>query len=256
MPGLEWSPPGDEPEPDERTRRAWTEPMDVRALGDGRYAVRSAGGTYTIDMATGRCTCPDHRYRDLRCKHLRRVEIEITAGRVPPPGQTALACPDCVRDGPSPAGPVRNWSPPTGDNDGPAFGDGHDGSKPDPDHVGLQATDGQTVVGEGPVYCAAHEIGPGDLVVDRETGDRLVVVARAPLPATAVRISDRETTVAAHPTNERYSGADPVVGAIYPHASIDPTGPTPDHLRIYVFPRTRLSRVPTAHGPVHEGPIS
>lgn len=60
--------------------------MAVRQLPDGRYAVESgSGATYVVDLEAGRCTCPDHAIRGARCKHLRRVAIEITRGRVPPP---------------------------------------------------------------------------------------------------------------------------------------------------------------------------
>ena len=81
---------------DERSRRARTEPMSVLALGDGLYEVETDGGdTYLIDLTAGRCTCPDHVFRDVRCKHLRRVAIEITEGLVPAPGEVAVDCHDC-----------------------------------------------------------------------------------------------------------------------------------------------------------------
>jgi len=71
---------------DARSARAWTEAMAVRALPDGRYAVESEGGaTYVVDLDAGRCSCPDHEIRGTRCKHMRRVAIEITEGRIPAP---------------------------------------------------------------------------------------------------------------------------------------------------------------------------
>ncbi|WP_255169168.1 SWIM zinc finger family protein [Natrononativus amylolyticus] len=83
---------------DERSRRARTEPMSVLSLGDGLYEVEAASGsTYLVDMDAGRCTCPDHVFRDVRCKHVRRVAIEITEGRTPPPGERAVPCTDCER---------------------------------------------------------------------------------------------------------------------------------------------------------------
>ncbi len=83
---------------DERSRRARTEPMSVLALGDGLYEVESSSGyTYLVDMDAARCTCPDHVFRNVRCKHVRRVAIEITEGRTPPPGQLAIECYDCER---------------------------------------------------------------------------------------------------------------------------------------------------------------
>jgi hypothetical protein len=70
--------------------------MAVRAAGDGRYDVVTADDTvYSVELPAGRCTCPDHRYRGARCKHLRRVAIEVTAGRVPAPGEREAGCGAC-----------------------------------------------------------------------------------------------------------------------------------------------------------------
>ncbi len=81
---------------EERSLRARTEAMSVLPLGDGLYEVESASDhSYLVDLEAGRCTCPDHVFRGVRCKHVRRVAIEITAGRSPPPGEVALACHDC-----------------------------------------------------------------------------------------------------------------------------------------------------------------
>jgi len=71
---------------EDRSARAWTEPMSARPLPDGRYAVESGNAaTYVIDLDDPRCSCPDHEIRGVRCKHMRRVAIEITRGRLPPP---------------------------------------------------------------------------------------------------------------------------------------------------------------------------
>ena len=71
--------------------------MSVRALGDGLYEVETKSDeAYLVDLPAGRCTCPDHVFRDVRCKHVRRVAIEITAGRTPPPGEIAVPCDDCA----------------------------------------------------------------------------------------------------------------------------------------------------------------
>lgn len=71
---------------EDRSARAWTEPMAVRPLGDGRYVVETGrDATYVVDIEAGRCSCPDHEIRGARCKHLRRVAIEITSGRLPTP---------------------------------------------------------------------------------------------------------------------------------------------------------------------------
>lgn len=81
---------------EKRSYRARTEPMSVLALGDGLYEVESSSGhTYLVDLEAGRCTCPDHTFRGVRCKHVRRVAIEITEERAPPPGQVAVECTDC-----------------------------------------------------------------------------------------------------------------------------------------------------------------
>ncbi|WP_435102403.1 SWIM zinc finger family protein [Halarchaeum sp. P4] len=77
---------------DPRTRRALTETMVTRFLEDGaRYAVDSESGhTYEVDIAERTCTCPDWAKRGAElgpqgCKHLRRVELEILARRLPRP---------------------------------------------------------------------------------------------------------------------------------------------------------------------------
>jgi len=81
---------------DERSVRARTEDMTVLALGSGRYAVHSeSGNDYLVDVGERRCSCPDHAIRGARCKHLRRVAIEITAGAVAPPSHVASTCAAC-----------------------------------------------------------------------------------------------------------------------------------------------------------------
>ena len=71
--------------------------MAVRALRDRRYVVETEGGTYVVDVERGTCTCPDHAIRHRHCKHLRRVAIEITAGRVPAPDERIGVCAVCGR---------------------------------------------------------------------------------------------------------------------------------------------------------------
>jgi hypothetical protein len=66
--------------------------MAVRPLGDGRYAVESKRDvTYVVDLDARRCSCPDHEIRGVRCKHMRRVAIEITEGRLPAPEEQSLS---------------------------------------------------------------------------------------------------------------------------------------------------------------------
>jgi hypothetical protein len=73
---------------DSRSMRARTELMDVALVGIGRYAIISqTGGEYTVDVIERGCTCPDWTDHEPRggCKHMRRVNLEILAGRVPRP---------------------------------------------------------------------------------------------------------------------------------------------------------------------------
>lgn len=174
----------------ERGLRAWTERMAVHPLGE-TYAVDSqSGARYVVDPAEGSCSCPDAQMRDETCKHLRRVALEITTGRVPPPGEHPTCC-SC-------------------------------GAETDP-------------AGEPPVLCPACGVDPGDIVLDRETGDRLVVVRVSPQRADEVEIAGTETTVATHPSNNGYPPGDPVVEAVYAADVARRDDP-----RRYAFPLARL----------------
>jgi hypothetical protein len=83
---------GDEPdnhgEVEQRTKRARTEQMTVtlRRTG-GIYTVQSqSGNVYRVDVVQAECSCPDQRKRSVeRCKHLRRVDMEIRNRTVPTP---------------------------------------------------------------------------------------------------------------------------------------------------------------------------
>jgi hypothetical protein len=84
---------------DDRSVRAWTEAMAVGPLGGGRYVVETgSNSTYVVDLPAGDCTCPDHTIRGERCKHLRRVAIEVNRRRVPPPGRAPGTCEACRRE--------------------------------------------------------------------------------------------------------------------------------------------------------------
>jgi hypothetical protein len=192
--------------PDVRAERARRESMAVRAVGDGVYDVVTADeSVYTVDLSVGECTCPDYRYRGARCKHLRRVAIEVTAGRVPAPGQREASCADCGE---------RFFAPET-------------------------ATD--------PVYCRACALSSGDLAVDRENGD-LVVVA-AVLNGRADEVSAGDGSVADYPGNEAYATADRVVEIVYPlPAGLSPEEIEDRKVRRYRFPRGRLRRVEADRG--------
>lgn len=78
-----------------RAYRARVEPMTVRPLRDGRYVVESGGGTYVVDAGRTTCTCPDSAIRGARCKHIRRVSLEIEAGIVPGPNERERVCAVC-----------------------------------------------------------------------------------------------------------------------------------------------------------------
>jgi hypothetical protein len=80
---------------DDRAARASVERMAVTPLAGGCYRVESEGGTDTVDLPGRRCTCPDHGYRGVECKHRRRVAIEVTRDVVPPPGKREAACAVC-----------------------------------------------------------------------------------------------------------------------------------------------------------------
>lgn len=177
----------------DRAARAWAERMAVRPLGDGEYAVDSqSGATYVVDPLDGSCTCPDATIRGEICKHMRRVAIEITARRVPPPGQRRADCAACGTE---------TFVPEASDP---------------------------------PVLCDACRIDPGDIVLDRETGDRLVVVSVTDRRADEVVVED-DVTVAGYPTNDGYPDDDPVVEASYLTDAA-----TSDDPRRYSFPLSRL----------------
>lgn len=182
----------------DRAARAWAERMAVRPRPGSEYAVDShSGATYLVDPVAGTCSCPDHRIRGETCKHLRRVAIEITTGRVPPPGERAATCVACEADSFVPE-----------DADVP--------------------------------LCRPCRVEPGDVVLDGETGDRLVVRALLAADADEVPVRDGDTTVADYPTNGGYPDDDPVVEAVY-LGSLDRESP-----RVYRFPLSRLDRTDAA----------
>lgn len=69
--------------------------MTVRPLRDRRYVVETAGGTYVVALDSGTCTCPDHAIRGSRCKHLRRVAMDVTDGLLPAPDERVGVCAVC-----------------------------------------------------------------------------------------------------------------------------------------------------------------
>jgi hypothetical protein len=72
--------------------------MAVEPMGGGLYEVDSASGNqYVVDLVDSICSCPDHAIRGERCKHLRRVAIEVNRGDLPPPGKRRGECAACGR---------------------------------------------------------------------------------------------------------------------------------------------------------------
>ena len=64
---------------DPRTLRAISQYMSVLEEATDLYLVVSESGkAYTVDLAEPACTCPDFQYREVECKHIRRVKL--TAG--------------------------------------------------------------------------------------------------------------------------------------------------------------------------------
>jgi hypothetical protein len=187
--------------------------MAVTALGGGIYEVDSASGhVYSVDLLDGKCSCPDHQMRGERCKHIRRVALEITGGRVPAPGRRAVDCLACGREA-----FVRESDPAVCE----------DCRLPPGTTVRDRETDAL-------------------LVVVETTGERADEV-RVPRQGTLAEFdgagdeAPAETTVADYPNNRYYPREDPVVRAVYPFSG-DPDTPFED-LRRYSFPLSRLDRV-------------
>ncbi|WP_425604217.1 SWIM zinc finger family protein [Halobellus salinisoli] len=201
-----------------RAYRARTEPMTVRPLRDGRYVVETDGGTYVVDVERESCTCPDSAIRGARCKHRRRVELEIDARLVPGPNERERVCAVCG---------------------GRAF-------------VPIETER------DSPVLCERHDRAPGDLVRDRETGSLLVVVDALGQRADATRteegrlVSAYETN-AAYGGHEPVFAAVYVGSLSDDIRSATETGSDDGHVadvvadaRRYLFPASRLRPVADA----------
>jgi len=179
-----------------RAVRAWTERMGISQREDGTYAVTTESGhTYRVALHDRTCSCPDHRIRGERCKHLRRVAIEITAKRLAPPGKVRARCDAC--------GTV-------------TFADAD---------------------AAPPHRCRHCRLVAGDVVLDRETGKRLVVARVTDERADERVIEATGDTVAAYVKNDGYPADDRVVEATYLTDAARSVSP-----RRYVFPRSRLAR--------------
>lgn len=98
-------------------------------------------------------------------------------------------------------------------------------------------------IGERP-RCDRCDLDVGEFVVDRNTGDLLVVAEGPGGRADETPIPDRDATVADYPGNEPYPDDDPVVQVLYPLPPDLAAGEIrPHHLRQYRFPASRLRPV-------------
>ena len=70
---------------EDRDVRALTEYMTVIPEGGDIFTVigQNGGGEYQVDARKGRCTCPDHKHRSARCKHIRRVAFATGEEPIP-----------------------------------------------------------------------------------------------------------------------------------------------------------------------------
>jgi hypothetical protein len=69
---------------EQRDVRALTEYMTVLPLGGDVYSVTTQSGSeHRVDALEGHCTCPDHRYREVECKHLRRTAFATGERPIP-----------------------------------------------------------------------------------------------------------------------------------------------------------------------------
>lgn len=100
---------------------------------------------------------------------------------------------------------------------------------------------GAFVPADRPPLCDACRLEAGDVVIDREAGDRLVVTRVTDRRADAVRVEGGDLTVAAYPTNDGYPDDDPVVEASYLTDAVSVAEPTR-----YSFPLSRLERTDDA----------
>lgn len=192
-----------ESDADRRSVRARTERMTVEALGDALYEVGAeSGNAYVVDLDNERCSCPDHAFRGVRCKHLRRVAIEITEGRVPPPGHVAVECVVCGTEAFVPE---------------------------DEDRPRHYCVDHTLRPGE---FVRDRETGDHLLVV--HGADRRA--DRVRVGDSAYSVATYPNNRAYDPTDPVVGAVYPQ------SVSMTDRGPEPDALRVYTFPRSRLER--------------
>lgn len=66
---------------EKRDLRAATEGITLENEAPGMYEAR---GKYMLDIVEAVCECPDHRYRNNHCKHLRKAEMLEDDRDIPP----------------------------------------------------------------------------------------------------------------------------------------------------------------------------
>lgn len=160
---------------DGESRRAWTEAMAVRPFGDDYLVESEAGGTHYVSLDERSCSCADQG-GDRRCKHIRRVAIEINLGRLPAPAGQQTSCDACGADLERPA-------------------------TADPPHLCAD--------------CAV-EVGDVVVDREGDPATPLLVVSHVGYRADRVAIPSADCTVAEYPGNGSYDPDDPVVEVIYP----------------------------------------
>lgn len=94
---------------------------------------------------------------------------------------------------------------------------------------------------DDPPLCTECRLEPGDVVVDRNADDRLLVKRVLPDRADEYVIPETTTSVADHPTNEGYPADDIVVEVVYLADALRRSDP-----KRYAFPHSRLRRVDDA----------
>ena len=162
---------------DEQSRRAWTEPMAVKPFGGAYIVDCEDDGTHFVTLGEANCSCGGSE-GERRCKHVRRVAIEINLGRVPPPSERSVACQGC------------------GSEVSVSVAD-------DPPHLcpACDAEPGDLVVDR-----------------EGDPNTPLLVVSPPGHPANEVGIPGAGVTVADYPGNGNYPDGAPVVEAVFPQS--------------------------------------
>lgn len=162
---------------DEQSRRAWAEPMAVKPFGDAYVVDCESDGTQFVRLTDGECSCDERDGTD-RCKHLRRVAIEINLGRVPPPSERTVACRGCDAE------------------------------------VGVSVADDQPHLCADCRLAPGDLV----VDREGDPNTPLLVVSGPGQPADEVPVPGGDCTVASYPGNDRYPADAPVVEAVFPGA--------------------------------------